>query len=288
MKKRILAILLCLALTTAVMPAAAFADGDAPEITSINLTHGYDYVKYSFDIQSKNTVNAEWSVSGGTLPDGLTLNPGTGTISGTPTNVGSWTFKVTVTTSAGSDDHEFTIVIVDSPFIQDGTLPGAESGTAYSQTVNSGQHSDSSISWSVVDGKLPAGLELDPAAGLISGTPTEGGTYTFTVQAKWFDGAIGTISPEKEFTITVDSAEPVITPDTTEPTVSDETGTADSSDITTVSQTAGTVTVAQSTSPETGITGSSSTLWIVLVIVAAAAVITIVVVNKRKKKDSNK
>jgi len=178
------------------MPAAAFADGDAPEITSINLTHGYDYVKYSFDIQSKNTVNAEWSVSGGTLPDGLTLNPGTGTISGTPTNVGSWTFKVTVTTSAGSD--------------------------------------------------------------------------------------------ERDFTITVDSAEPVITPDTTEPTVSDETGTADSSDITTVSQTAGTVTVAQSTSPETGITGNSSTLWIVLAIVAAAAVITIVVVNKRKKKDSNK
>ena len=195
MKKRILAILLCLALTTAVMPAAAFADGDAPEITSVNLTHGYDYVKYSFDIQSKNTGNAVWSIAEGTLPDGLTLDPGTGTISGTPTKVGSWTFKVTVTTSAGSD--------------------------------------------------------------------------------------------ERDFTITVNSAEPVITPDTTEPTVSDETGAADSSDITTVSQTDGAVTVAQSTSPETGITGSSSTLWIVLVIVAAAAVIAIVVVNKRKKKQDS-
>lgn len=38
---------------------------------------------------------------GGTVPDGLTLDPNSGTVSGTPTAAGTWYFEVTVTDAAG-------------------------------------------------------------------------------------------------------------------------------------------------------------------------------------------
>ena len=41
-----------------------------------------------------------WRV-GGAVPDGLTLNPSTGTIGGTPTGSGTWYFEATVTDAAG-------------------------------------------------------------------------------------------------------------------------------------------------------------------------------------------
>ena len=43
-----------------------------------------------------------FTVSSGTLPEGLTLDPVSGLISGTPAKAGSYTFRVTASNSAGS------------------------------------------------------------------------------------------------------------------------------------------------------------------------------------------
>ena len=53
--------------------------------------------------------NITWSASG--LPDGLTLNESTGTISGTPTTADTYTFIVTATNASGSDSKEYTLNI---------------------------------------------------------------------------------------------------------------------------------------------------------------------------------
>jgi hypothetical protein len=52
--------------------------------------------------------------AGGTLPPGLTFNPATGIIRGTPTVLGTFRFRVTATTTTGETiTHEYTLVIVN-------------------------------------------------------------------------------------------------------------------------------------------------------------------------------
>ncbi|HTX01211.1 MAG TPA: Ig domain-containing protein [Acidimicrobiales bacterium] len=72
------------------------------------------------------------------------------------------------------------------------TLPPATVGTAYSATLTAGG-GDGQYSWAV-SGTLPSGLSLDPATGVISGTPTAqfSGQLTFSVSDGSGDGPVAT------------------------------------------------------------------------------------------------
>ena len=129
------------------------------------------------------TAPYSWSVNSGALPGGLTLNPTSGAISGTPTTVGSFSFTVQVTdNNSVSTTKSFTLAIVSALTITtQPTLPGGAVGVAYSQSVVA-VGGNSPYTWSISSGSLPAGLALAPASGAISGTPTAAGSFTFTVQ----------------------------------------------------------------------------------------------------------
>ncbi len=60
------------------------------------------------------------------------------------------------------------------------SLPGGTVGAAYSQTL-AASGGTAPYSWTITVGALPAGLLLNPATGVISGTPTTIGTSNFTV-----------------------------------------------------------------------------------------------------------
>ena len=82
----------------------------SPTITTqSSLPEGTVGTEYSWTLAADNNPTS-WNVTNGALPDRLTLNSN-GTISGTPTTAGTYTFTVTATNSAGSDSEEYTLTI---------------------------------------------------------------------------------------------------------------------------------------------------------------------------------
>ncbi len=123
-----------------------------------------------------------WSVSGGTLPDGLTLDP-SGVLSGTPTTAGPYNFDLQVEDSGSrTKTQTFTMAIepVALAIATVSPLYPAVRGVAYlSQTLQATGGLPPYV-WSVGTGtSLPPGLKLS-AGGVLSGTPTTAGVYTFT------------------------------------------------------------------------------------------------------------
>lgn len=75
------------------------------------------------------------------------------------------------------------VLSIQAPLaISSTSLPGGAVGTAYSQTL-AATGAWGAYSWSVSSGSLPAGLSLNAQTGVVSGTPTTGGTSTFTITA---------------------------------------------------------------------------------------------------------
>ena len=87
-----------------------------PTITTASLPNGTAEAAYSTTLLAEGTAPITWSVTGGSLPEGLSLDASTGMISGTPTAEGGSTFTVTAANAYGSDSREFTLNI-DKPVV---------------------------------------------------------------------------------------------------------------------------------------------------------------------------
>jgi hypothetical protein len=158
----------------------------APTLTgpsSLRLVVGHhDSVTFTVTGAPTPTVSAST-----TLPSGVTLTDngdGTVTLGGTPASgtAGTYTFTIKASNGVSPDATiPFTLRIVDPLAITTTSLPGGNSGSAYSANlVASGGVTP--YTWSIT-GSLPGGLHLDSATGAITGTINDApGTYTFTVQ----------------------------------------------------------------------------------------------------------
>ena len=124
-----------------------------------------------------------WSVTDGTLPDGLSLDPTTGEVTGSPTSSGLFTFDLVATDSLGqSGDESQTITIAGDPTITAPLTGTGEVGVPY-DSVPAAAGGSGTYTWSVTDGTLPDGLSLDPTTGEVTGTPTTAGPSTFNLVA---------------------------------------------------------------------------------------------------------
>ncbi len=127
-----------------------------------------------------------YTVDSGSLPTGLNLNPTTGAISGTSTAAGTFTFTVKAIDSAGNyQTKSYTVTIAPGQVLNLGpaTLANATNGSAYSQTVVATGGSGTGYVYTLDSGSLPTGLTPNGTTGVISGTPTSAGTYTFAIKA---------------------------------------------------------------------------------------------------------
>ncbi|WP_346842678.1 putative Ig domain-containing protein [Staphylococcus lugdunensis] len=143
------------------------------------------------------------------LPEGVTFNPTTNTISGVATKVGIYPIVVTSTDNQGNKvDTTFTIKIVDTtaPTVKEISDQTKEVNTAIDEIVidatdNSGQAVTNKVSG------LPEGVTFNPTTNTISGIATKVGTYPIVVTSTDAEGN----SIETKFSIKV--------VDTTAPTV---------------------------------------------------------------------
>jgi hypothetical protein len=131
----------------------------------------------------------------GTLPNGLTLNTGTGAITGTPTVAGSFTLQVKDANGASAlATCPFTIV--SPPTLTCPAVNSGEIGVLLNSPAPVVTGGVTPYTFSVT-GTLPNGLTLNTSTGAITGTPTASGT--FTLQVKDANGVVG--SPTCPFTI---------------------------------------------------------------------------------------
>ena len=159
-----------------------------PQITTTSLPNGTVGQPYSQRVQATGGIGTlAWSISAGSLPAGLNLNPSGplgGTISGTPLSGGSFNFTVRITDSSGQTDTQVLSINMSPLSITTTSLPSGSIGQAYSQQLQT-IGAIAPLTWSISAGTLPPGLNLNQTTGVISGTPiAPAGTSSFTVRAQ--------------------------------------------------------------------------------------------------------
>lgn len=160
----------------------------APTITTTTLPNGTVGTAYNQTLIADGTAPITWSVTGGSLPDGLSLSED-GVLSGTPTAETAekdFTFTVTATNDAGSDSKEFTLTIGVAPVysitaeplkLDFGTL--TEGYTPASQTVTITNNGNQELTLT-----QPASTEHFEVGNLSKTELAVGEEATFTVQPK--------------------------------------------------------------------------------------------------------
>jgi len=149
-----------------------------------------------------------FTVSSGTLAPGLVL-AANGVLSGIAQHVGTYTFTVKMTDSQGltavrTYDHK---VVVSALQISPATIPSATYGKVYSAPF-SASGGTTPYTFALAGGSFPNGLALN-AAGELKGTPTQSGSYAFSVTVTDPYGSSGTYP----YTLVVAAPTFVVSPD---------------------------------------------------------------------------
>lgn len=146
---------------------------------------------------------------GPSLPPGLTIDPTTGVISGTPTATSpQTTYTVTGTNASGTITATLVITVnVDPPASLSYTTPNVYTDGTLITALNPNS-TGGPIAQYTVSPNLPSGLTIDPSTGLISGTPS--GTSAQTSYVVTGTNASGTISATVVITVNGAVGAPVV------------------------------------------------------------------------------
>jgi hypothetical protein len=237
MKRFALTVALVSAIAVVVVPGAsalAFADQPclethAPSGILLVCPQGVVGTGYSVQLAAKeNSGNGPpytFLLKAGSLPAGLSLRSD-GLISGRPTTSGTSTFGVELQdnpdgcagcgcvnrTPPTCAYRDFSIAIEAGLVLGKDPLAPGTVGVPYSAALKAllqigpdqTQPPSSPVAWSITAGALPPGVGLGATDGVLSGTPTTVGPYTFTVQ-----GSLDAQRTDLE-TYTINVAQPLV------------------------------------------------------------------------------
>jgi len=172
-----------------------------PVITSATAVTGTVGSAFSYQIAATNGPPS-YGATG--LPAGLSVNPATGAITGTPAVAGTYSITLAATNAAGTGTATLTLTVSGA------SLPVITSATTVTWTVSSPfsyQITATNNPTSYGATGLPAGLSVNPATGAITGTPAVVGTYSITLAAT---NVTGTGNATLRFTVSAIPTVPVI------------------------------------------------------------------------------
>jgi iron transport multicopper oxidase len=192
--------------------APALVNQSPPASAPGNTPYSYTFTATGYPAPSFSVVE------GGQLPPGITLDP-TGILAGSPDQNGTFTFEVAASNGVGtpavSAPITMTVTGASSPpqFLTDTPPTSATVGTPYSYTFAAS--GSPAPAFTVSSGSLPPGLTLQTLTGVLSGTPTTPGTYSFQVKAANTSGGNPAITPTITIGVGNASTAPTITTTTT-------------------------------------------------------------------------
>ena len=160
-------------------------------------------------VTSGGTGPYSYSLAAGALPTGLSLSP-TGAIAGDPTATGTFGFTVTVTDSFGAVGTDALSLKIDDPSVAlaPASAPAADWGMSYSLSFQ-GSGGVQPYSYTL-SGTLPTGLSFNTTSGLLSGTPTDAGSFPLTVTVTDSSTGTGPFSATVTPTLVVNEAPPPV------------------------------------------------------------------------------
>jgi hypothetical protein len=124
-----------------------------------------------------------WAVSSGVLPPGLSLDAGTGFISGIATSAGSFGFRLTAVDSKGHTALVDLAIVVHPIFsIATTHLAPASVGRSYAAKVRT-RGAVGPVLLKVSSGRFPVGVRLNQRTGAITGRPRKAGSFHLRIEA---------------------------------------------------------------------------------------------------------
>ncbi len=191
-----LAIVLSLAGPGITHAAPTFID---PEQSSVTLRTGASNA-YSFDVSFGRTGTASWYIVQNTSPALVSLRVLTDGSNGAyslanlrleATEEGTGIVRIGVNHEGVQHIHEWTVQAYH-PYVRISpeVLTRGQVGTAYQQqmSITGSTSLQTTQTWTVLSGTLPPGTTLNTTTGLLTGTPTQAGTFEFTLQAREVGG----------------------------------------------------------------------------------------------------
>ena len=164
-------------------------------ITTSSATPGTVGVPYTFGLTADGGGTQTWSVVAGELPSGLSLNPASGTLTGTPTAAGTYTFTVRVQDGSRSDSKQLTIAVRTPLVITTPAIPLEEVGVELLQPLRLvATGGTGAYTWKVESGTLPGGLSFDAATAEFKGTPMAAGSFPVNLSATDSESRTATVS----------------------------------------------------------------------------------------------